>query len=173
MSLTYRAEKGAPLTIEEMDSNFRELETRLKTLEDFPEHPEGLSKIQLDGDQMTFLGSFGTNFGTFSLPQALFNPCGEWTAQTDYQKGDIVFCKDTLYICNSPHKSLALENQLEHWTLLFSLSSSAYSSPIYEKATLPMEERIGKLEVFAEDGGLNIIFFNGTAWQRLKKGEEI
>jgi len=34
MTVTYRSEKGAPLTADEVDANFRELENRLHALED-------------------------------------------------------------------------------------------------------------------------------------------
>lgn len=69
MPLTYRSLKGAPLTADEIDGNFKDLETRLKQIEDHPEAGESLEKIQLDGDQITFTGSFGMDFGTFTLPK--------------------------------------------------------------------------------------------------------
>lgn len=67
MTLTYRSQKGAPLTSLEVDANFKELDTRLKHLEDHPEKGEGLGKVQVKGEQVTFQGTFGSEFGTFPL----------------------------------------------------------------------------------------------------------
>lgn len=69
MTITYRSEKGSPLTSDEIDTNFRELATRLTHLEDHTETAEGLDKIHLEGDQLTFTGTLGKTFGTFTLPQ--------------------------------------------------------------------------------------------------------
>lgn len=68
MPLTYRHKKGSPLTAEELDGNFKELEERIQTLENHM--GEILGKIELEGDQLSFIGSHGTNFGTVSLPKA-------------------------------------------------------------------------------------------------------
>ena len=67
MPLTYRHQKGAPLTVEELDGNFKELEARIQILENHT--GETLGKIELEGDQLSFMGSLGTHFGTFTLPK--------------------------------------------------------------------------------------------------------
>jgi hypothetical protein len=69
MTIIYRHEKGSPLTVQEIDGNFRELETRINTLSETQEHVEGLGKISLEGDQIRFTGTFGADFGSFTLPQ--------------------------------------------------------------------------------------------------------
>ena len=84
MPITYRAEKGSPLSVEEIDGNFKELETRIKTLEENPEAGEGIGKIQVEGDQMHLMGTFATDFGTFTLPQPKLNMRGKWAQQTPY-----------------------------------------------------------------------------------------
>ncbi len=66
--IIYRTEKGAPLTAEEIDGNFRELVARLKPIEAHLESEEGLGQILVQGDQMTLMGTFGKEFGTFTLP---------------------------------------------------------------------------------------------------------
>lgn len=40
MTLTYRSNKGAPLTADEIDDNFRELDARLHSLENHEPHDE-------------------------------------------------------------------------------------------------------------------------------------
>ena len=46
--ITYRKDKGSPLTITEVDNNFKELNDRLQTLED-SSFEGGIDKIYLDG----------------------------------------------------------------------------------------------------------------------------
>ena len=48
MTLTYRSDKGAPLTANEIDDNFRELEIRLHALENHEPHDEK------EGAQLSF-----------------------------------------------------------------------------------------------------------------------
>lgn len=96
MAITYRTEKGSPLTVEEIDGNFRELETRLNTLEEHGEGGEG-----------------------FNLPPPQSSP----------------------------------------------------SLPGYETASLPPTATMGQIAVLLSEESPTLIFFNGTNWQRLIKGD--
>ena len=172
MSITYRAEKGAPLTAAEIDGNFKELDARLKILEDHPEAGEGLGKIQVHEDQITLTGTFGTDFGTFSLPKESLRPCGAWLPNTPYQKLDLVTADSVLYCCLKDHTSIAWEPDRAHWQDVLSLPKPLSTAfPLYENATLPKDERVGKLAFLLDDEGPSLIFFNGKTWQRLMKGE--
>jgi len=174
MSITYRAEKGAPLTIAEIDGNFKELDSRLKILEEHPEVGEGLGKIQVQGDQMTLTGTFGTDFGTFFLPKASLKLCGVWLSQTPYQKLDLVTSENVLYCCLKEHMSSQWEQDRTLWQDILSLPKPPSSScPLYEKPTLPVDESVGKLALLLEEEGPSLIFFNGKTWQRLMKGETL
>ncbi len=174
MSLVYRSEKGTPLLADEIDENFRELDTRLKTLEDHPEMGEGLGQIQIRDGKITFTGTFGTDFGTFALPKANLKPCGLWAPQISYQKLDLVVYQTTLYCCAQEHVSTLWSQDFEVWKEVLSLPSPPSSSlPLYEKATLPVEESLGKLAILLDEEGPQIIFFNGKLWQRLMKGESL
>lgn len=174
MSIIYRAEKGAPLTVEEIDGNFRELETRLNRLEDHSEVGEGLGKIEVQGDQMILTGTFGTDFGTFTLPKATLRVRGRWLPQTSYQKPDLVTYEASLYCCLKDHTSTLWNQDNSHWQEILSLACPPSPSlPLYEKATLPLEETIGKLAILLGEEGPNLIFFNGKTWQRLMKGETL
>jgi len=174
MSIIYRADKGAPLSIEEIDGNFRELETRLNRLEDHPEVAESIGKIEVQGDQMILTGTFGTDFGTFTLPKAPFRLQGRWLPQTLYQKGDMVTYENRLYCCSGDHMSSLWTQDDGSWQEILSVPSPPSSSlPLYEKATLPIEETIGKLAILLGEEDPNLIFFNGKTWQHLMKGETI
>jgi hypothetical protein len=178
MTITYRAEKGSPLTAQEIDGNFKELETRLNTLEDRPEGGESIGKIHVEGDQIHFLGTFGTDFGIFTLPKANLNPCGQWGAQMPYKKLDLVTfnssLENALYCCTTDHISTEWTQDRSLWKLLLSLPQPPPSTvPLYEKASLPEVEAMGKLAFLLEEDGLTLIFFNGSNWQRLKRGESL
>ena len=71
MTLFLRREKGAPLTSEELDGNFETLDERIVSLEESPLQGEGLAEVIEEGDQVRLVGSYGTDFGGFSLKKTL------------------------------------------------------------------------------------------------------
>lgn len=174
MSIIYRANKGAPLSAAEIDGNFKELEARPTHLEEHPERGEGIGKIQVVNDQMTLIGTFGSDFGTFYLPKAILKPCGSWTSQMAYQRLDLITYENTLYCCVKDHISTTWMQDEEAWKAILTLPKpSSNTLPLYEKATLPGEESLGKLALLLEEEGLTLIFFNGKIWQRLLKGDTL
>jgi hypothetical protein len=124
MPIIYRQTKGAPLLVEEIDGNFAELEQRLKTLETTPILAEGIGKITQAGDHITITGSFGTVFGTFTLPKSLPNPRGEWLTRTAYAMGDWVAVKNQIYACVRAHTSGVFATDLESgiWKVLLTMA---------------------------------------------------
>lgn len=175
MSIIYRAEKGAPLSVEEIDGNFRELETRLKTLEEHPEVGEGIGKVQVDGDLLTLTGTFGTDFGTFALPKTSLRPRGKWLPQALYQKHDMVTYEEALYICLKDHTSILWEQDyMHHWQEIVSFAKPPPTSiPLYEKATLPSKATLGSFAILLGEESPTLIFFSGKRWQCLLKGETL
>lgn len=169
MTLIYRTQKGAPLTSLEVDTNFKELDTRLKHLEEHSEKGEGLGKVQVKGDQITFQGTFGSDFGTFTLPKATLIPRGLWKPQTLYNKLDLVTFENILYACLKEHVSTIWIQDYSLWQEVISLPK--FALPLYEKSTLPCEEVLGKLALFLGGKGPTLIFFNGKNWQQLMKGD--
>ncbi|MCE3230906.1 MAG: hypothetical protein K0R52_834 [Alphaproteobacteria bacterium] len=59
MGIVYRHQKQEPLTIEEMDGNFANLDERVKNLETKPPLAEGIANVAQEGDQLMILGSRG------------------------------------------------------------------------------------------------------------------
>jgi hypothetical protein len=166
--ITYRSQKGAPLTAEEVDGNFRELETRVKVLEDHKEITEGIGKITVQGDQMTIAGTFGADFGTFSLPKAGFKPHGAWISQIAYHKLDLVTYEGGLFLCLNDHSSKTWDQEGAFWQEIIPKLSSVLS--LYEKATLPAKEVMGKFAFLMDEKGPTLVFFDGKKWQSLKGG---
>lgn len=174
MPIIYRTEKGSPLSVVEIDGNFKELNDRLTYLEEHPETGEGIERITVKEDQMTITGAFGTDFGTFSLPKALLNPCGPWSTQVLYQKLHMVTFENILFCCVKEHTSTAWEQDKGMWQEILSLPKPASTSlSLYEKSTLPETESLGKIALLLGEEEPSLIFFNGKQWQRLTKGENL
>lgn len=172
MPIITRAEKGAPLTSQEIDGNFKELETRIDHLTDHQEAGEGIGKIYLEGDQLHIIGTFGTDFGIFTLPKANLNPCGPWASQMPYKKLDLVTSDNALSCCIADHTSTEWTQDHLFWTLILHLPQPP-SLSLYERSSLPEKETLGKLALLLEEEGSTLIFFNGKNWQRLTKGENL
>jgi hypothetical protein len=121
MGIIYRNKKQEPLTIEEMDGNFANLDERIIALETTPPLAEGIAKITQEGDQLTFLGTFGNPLGKAILPKVFPTPKGKWQADTVYQILDWVQVKQSLYSCVQAHRSGKFGEDKENWLLMFEL----------------------------------------------------
>lgn len=113
--ITYRLEKGAPLSILEIDTNFRELEQRLSTLEDHPNTP--VIAVEQQEDVLVFKVD-GEVISHVILPK--FQPLlkGEWKKDTTYQRGTWVNFNQALYACQILHTS-GETFESKFWTLIF------------------------------------------------------
>ena len=118
MSIILRSEKGAPLTIEEMDGNFRELLIRLEKLENGECHVEGLKSAYLEGDEVVFMTSLDRELGRFRLPSLVFCFKGMWAPHTLYAFGDIITLQRNAWICQEPHTSEGAFHEGPQWRLL-------------------------------------------------------
>ncbi|MBY0462926.1 MAG: hypothetical protein K2Q34_07075 [Alphaproteobacteria bacterium] len=118
MPIVYREYKGAPLSVQEIDGNFKHLDERLTALESGPLMAEGIKEIRQEGDQLIIEGTFGRMFGPFVLPKYLPNVRGEWTAGIRYVYGDWVNYKKALYFCKQAHVSSDFEAQADCWQVL-------------------------------------------------------
>jgi hypothetical protein len=85
MGTIYRHQKKEPLTVEEMDGNFANLDERVKALETKTPLGEGIAKITQEGDQLTVHGTLGNILGQVRLPKAFPNAKGKWQPQTVYR----------------------------------------------------------------------------------------
>ncbi|MBI2707875.1 MAG: hypothetical protein HYX35_06170 [Proteobacteria bacterium] len=170
--ITYRTEKGAPLSIDEMDGNFRDIESRLKILEAHLESGEGIGKILVQGAAMNIVGTFGTDFGVFPLPKASLKPRGLWVAQTPYQELDLVVQNHGVYCCSQDHLSTLWEQDVHAWQEILTFPTPT-PLILYERATLPVQEERGKQALLIDEHGITLIFFDGKKWQRLMKGEDL
>lgn len=169
--LTYRSEKGSPLTVEEMDGNFRDLDERLKILETHLDTGEGIGKILSQGETAIIIGTHGTELGTFPLPKMTLSPRGTWHPETSYLPLDLVTYQQALYYCLADHISRHWEEDLSFWQQIVDFSPPSSPQIIYEKSTLPSQEVLGKIAVLLDETGPSLVFFDGTHWKRLQKGD--
>jgi hypothetical protein len=119
MGLTYRFQKKEPLTIEEMDGNFANLDDRVKHLESNPPLAEGIANVTQEGDQLTLHGTFGTLLGKVILPKVFPNPKGKWQPQVTYRMLDWVQFRQGVYTCVQPHTSTDFNEDQKKWSLVF------------------------------------------------------
>jgi hypothetical protein len=99
--ITYRLEKGSALTLLEIDNNFRELEQRLKNLED----KEFDSALSVEQKEDILIFKYGQTISHIVLPK--FQPIfkGSWIANCNYRIGCWVYLNQKLYACTAPHTS--------------------------------------------------------------------
>ncbi len=119
MAIVYRHQKKEPLTMEEMDGNFLNLDERLRNLETKPLLAEGVGQVVQEGDQLTFQGTLGTMLGQVTLPKAFPNPRGQWQPETPYRVLDWVQVKGSVYACILAHTSTEFQDDQKNWTLVF------------------------------------------------------
>ncbi len=102
--IIYRQEKGSPLSIVEIDNNFRELDSRLNSLEG-GESINTLSAISLEGVELVFKNHAGDEIYRAEMPMLTFNPTGVWQSNKQYEVYDLCTINKTIYYCRTSHIS--------------------------------------------------------------------
>lgn len=120
MTLIYRRDKAGPLTIEEVDGNFEDLDRRLQRLETTGIQAEGIARITQNGESLEITGTRGTTFGHFVLPKLIPQPRGPWKASTSYLLMDWVQMGKALYSCVRAHQSISFDEDQRagYWQVL-------------------------------------------------------
>lgn len=131
MAITLWRHKCAPLTIDELDKNFEDLDVRLKALENQTTHHEILHKISLEGDELCFENSFGLSLGRVRLPMPRFTYRGVWGKDRDYVYADIVHHQGGVYFCQRSHSS-QIDFQDQYWGVLMEPLKTASSSALIQ-----------------------------------------
>lgn len=101
--MIYRSEKGAPLTAQEVDDNFRQLDTRIKSLErHYPDRK--VHEVKVEGDAIVIYDNAGVEMSRAQLPLLALNPRGPWHRDTAYARNDLVTYQGAAYVCVHTHK---------------------------------------------------------------------
>ena len=123
MPITYWKNHKSPLSPEEVDANFAELESRVASLE----HPKvpyrEIANIALDGNKLIFEGIEGIKFPPLTLPILSWRPRGEWKPEHPYFAWDVIAFDGSLYVCEKSHVSRKEDIKMDgleaiYWTLL-------------------------------------------------------
>jgi len=186
MPIKYRMQKGAPLTIEELDNNFRELEERLNALESQDNLSRSIGKITLEGRALIFEDLSGDIISHITIPLPTIVPRGAWTSDVQYTVGDLVVFESCAYVCQINHQSTNFTSERHNWHLFLSFDSlkgeslrpeqSVAAHPqipshlaVYETNTLPQPD-IGQVALLMEeDGEVYLVFSDGKNWRKLTK----
>lgn len=188
MTITLRSEKGAPLTIEELDENFKELNDRLIALEQGKFAVESLGSIDIEGQEIVFTSTLGRELRRCSLPAPALQGRGSWGKRQNYCQGDMVRFQDRVFFCRQNHTSdLSPDLDEDNWKALFDIQGSAFqefeqsssgsiperkehltgSLPLYEEETLP-NPTLGQIGVLLKKAKKpKLIFSNGKTWKTL------
>jgi hypothetical protein len=104
MAITYRDEKGSPLSAPEVDENFRTLVQMIN--DSAGEQGVSVTDITQAADTITIHMSDGSTHGPFTLPVAAFNDTGTWQPEFDYAMLDLFEVPNIgLYLVLIPHTS--------------------------------------------------------------------
>ncbi|MGB0934832.1 MAG: hypothetical protein ACPGXY_02075 [Alphaproteobacteria bacterium] len=177
MTITYRGQKGAPLTIEEMDANFRELEEAIEKLRKAPVQAESIQDVRVDEDQLTFIGSQGTQYPAVTMPTVPFKARGRWQATQSYIKHDVVMHETSLFACTKAHT--ASENftrDSKMWQVLLQAPApEAGKLAVLTTKTLPKKAILGQIVLVTDDpaGGTCLVYFDSKVWRRVHNQKPI
>lgn len=175
MTLIYRDQKGAPLTIEELDGNFKDLNHRLETLESHSFEGGGISHMTLEGDELVILDAHHLELGRVQLPMPQFSGKGAWQKKHPYAVYDLIRHEHGVYFCLKAHESTTFEQDHSYWQLLWqSPQSDAVLSklPLFIPSDLPRPEPGMMGLLIAEDKVLPI-YADGKVWRRFSDYEAI
>lgn len=107
MVLTFRDEKGSPLTSAEGDENIRHLKGMVDDVLANPPEAISISNITDTDSTFTVWLTDGSSLGPFIKPVAVIKWRGEWLPSTGYFVNDLVWVDDlaTLYFVTQNHVS--------------------------------------------------------------------
>jgi hypothetical protein len=104
MTITLRVDKGSPLTIEELDGNFVDLDGRVVVLEEGQETYRSIDEITQSGNSLTVVYTDSTTDGPFTF-EVLITYRGDWVASTAYAQNDLVRANGVIYLVSVSHVS--------------------------------------------------------------------
>ena len=175
MTIIYRALKGAPLTMEEIDGNFKDLDTRLEAIEEHTLDDGGISEILLEGDELVIQGTHHNTLGRVRLPMPQFSGRGEWEAQQHYNIYDLVRHETTLYLCLKAHQSVSFGQERDYWQVLRQppQAEAALSKlPLFIQSNLPSPEP-GAIGLLIAEEKVLPVYADGKSWRRFSDHEMI
>lgn len=104
MTITLRQNKGAPLTIAELDGNFTDLDGRLEVVEAGQTSVKSIDEIVQVGNSLIVQYNDTSTDGPFTF-EVLIQYRGDWAAETSYAVNDLVRANGVIYLVPTAHVS--------------------------------------------------------------------
>ncbi|BDB95920.1 hypothetical protein [Candidatus Hydrogenosomobacter endosymbioticus] len=171
MTIVYRSEKKAPLTADEVDGNFRDLDERLSKLEKSVQVgiPESIASVKVDQGKLHIFGTKGTKLSEVDVPVLSWRPRGMWQQKESYNSMDVVYYQDSLHLCLAYHVSDNFNPKF--WQEILNvqgiLKSCGMKMRFYSNESLPKNPELGTLCVTNIDNGIIMAYYDGKTWQRV------
>lgn len=80
--------------------------------------PEVIKEIKQEGEELYFIGNYGSHFGHVLLPKIMPNPRGKWQKDEFYTVSDWVVFEHKTYACIKTHVALVFESEQDNWRLV-------------------------------------------------------
>lgn len=103
MAIVFRDEKGTNLTADEVDENFRSIDTRVTAVEENPPEAVGIDHFVIEGSLLTIVMTDASTHGPFVLPMGQWRWTGEWETGATYFIGDLFTESGNLYFVRVQH----------------------------------------------------------------------
>jgi hypothetical protein len=120
--MIYRSEKGSPLTMQELDGNFKELLAMIQELQQqrISEKmlPESLKAVYQEGDKLMFEGTYSSDLGTVTLPTITPHIRGPWQKEEYYCVHDWVVFEHKTYACMTSHVADDFAKDMAQWRIV-------------------------------------------------------
>lgn len=104
-SLVHVRDVDRPLTKDEFDGNYDNLDGRITLLEDNPPVAVSVDDVTQTGDQFTFVMTDATTHGPFTIPKVTYVDRGTWAPSTAYAIYDTFTINGALYEVIFAHTS--------------------------------------------------------------------
>jgi hypothetical protein len=133
MALTKYGDVGRPLTVEEVDANWAEIQSFMFSYAGYTPL-RSVRASPTDGGKVEFVSDEGSVIGTFPMPTPLAN-MGDWAALTPYTTRSVVTRDGTVYWCKTAHTSSsnwATDLSEGKWSLLAEGVSSTAANVAYD-----------------------------------------
>ncbi|USO01468.1 MAG: hypothetical protein H6849_00150 [Alphaproteobacteria bacterium] len=118
MPIIYRNEKGSPLSIEEIDGNFRYLNAQLVDQQEAISQIKRVTQVVREGSDLVFKDDADTVLYRVEIPLPRFSSRGSWCPSTVFVYGDIVHQNGDNYICLVTHTAEIWDHERENWLLM-------------------------------------------------------
>lgn len=163
MKITYRLEKGTPLTCQEADDNIRQLSAWVEECRLSLERVSRatVAEVILHEEKLLFKTASGETHAPVPLPDFSWKPRGAWSADNAYQERDIVSHNNALYVCISAHEKsdYFVANS---WREILKISSPCL--PVHEKSDLPDDTELGSIVIVCGKTP-RVAYYDGENWR--------